>query len=528
MPSLTDKLAELVETVATRNLQPTEAQQLLAALRQTYPEFEKFLQRRFARLSEAQQQILIRILQAAQADDFRTMFTRWSSDPELSIPVRVYAMTALERLGGVVDQSVREGLWQAEHTLQQLKSETPMPVAEDGQLLPALETAVQQLPLGVALDLVRALSTERPQVALAVVRSRQGTADTKTTFALVDCLAHIPLLDSVAILRDIMTGTTDKTIHKAVKKAWHQLKARGLDFAAEPPRQHAMVGSGTHRLEQCLASHIDPNGDRALWLIRTRPFGGYYIAYLIINYGTGIQVAMGLQATKRELPDLLAKAQERVRLIDIPPTYGQALVALAQQMNLDTRTPVPEEFFALRDIIGEAESPFDTALIHTVLTPEEHREAEAYESHASDLLTLPEFAGWTLPATTIQKYADQIREIEDSQIVVSATLKQERIQAVCAQALEEVLGERTRWLMRLRLEEMAYYLLHTDRRREALWALAAAQSLSTDNAERLRHNPFAGALLERSLDVAKSRPGSRIIQPFARGPVPEESRRLII
>ena len=53
--------------------------------------------------------------------------------------------------------------------------------------------------------------------------------------------------------------------------------------------------------------------------------------------------------------------------------------------------------------------------------------------------------------------------------------------------------------MRLRLEETAFYFLQTERRLEALWALAAAESLLDDNPDRLRLNPFAGALLERSL-----------------------------
>lgn len=70
--------------------------------------------------------------------------------------------------------------------------------------------------------------------------------------------------------------------------------------------------------------------------------------------------------------------------------------------------------------------------------------------------------------------------------------------------------------MRLRLEEMAYYLLQTARRREALWAVAAAQSLQEENPDRLRRNPFAGALLERSMEGAKTRPQSRIITPFSR------------
>jgi hypothetical protein len=88
-------------------------------------------------------------------------------------------------------------------------------------------------------------------------------------------------------------------------------------------------------------------------------------------------------------------------------------------------------------------------------------------------------------------------------------------------------------MMRLRLEEMAYYLLQTDRRLQALWAVAAARSLEDSDPERLRRNPFAGALIERSLESAKRHPSSNIILPFSPPAAPaqaaqEESSRIII
>jgi len=81
--------------------------------------------------------------------------------------------------------------------------------------------------------------------------------------------------------------------------------------------------------------------------------------------------------------------------------------------------------------------------------------------------------------------------------------------------MEDVPGERSRRLMRMRLEEMAYYLLRTERHREALWAVAAAQISGGRQSAAPARNPFAGALLERSLDLAKARPSrGRIILPF--------------
>ena len=192
-------------------------------------------------------------------------------------------------------------------------------------------------------------------------------------------------------------------------------------------------------------------------------------------------------------------------MIEFEPTYCQSQIALAYQMNLETGTAVPEEYFTLRDIIGECNMTFERAIIYTALSDADLEVAKTYDTYANDLLNLPEFAGWTLPAPVIQKYGDALREIEQSHIVVSPAMQQERLNEIHTRAMEEVLGERSRHLMRMRLEEMAYYLLRTDRYREALWAVAAAQSLEDANPHHLRRNPFAGALLERSLEVAKAR-----------------------
>jgi len=307
---------------------------------------------------------------------------------------------------------------------------------------------------------------------------------------------------------------------------------QGVTVAEVQARGHtAVVGAVAHRLEKCLASFIDGAGDRMLLLIRTKPLGGYNMAYLVINYGTGIRYALGLQASKRELPEILDKVQGPAPLIDLEPTYCQYQIALAHQMNRDTHTPVPEEYFTLQDVVGECHTTFERAIIYSALSEADLELAKTYDTYASDLLELPEFAGWTLPASIIQKYGDALREIEQSQIVVSPAMQHERINEIQARATEETLGERSRHIMRLRLEEMAYYLLRTDRRREALWAVAAAQSLEDDNPHRLRRNPFAGALLERSLELAKARPSSgRIILPFSHlpGGAGSSAQRLIV
>jgi hypothetical protein len=537
-PSLTTKIAALAEQGIGTELSGSTARDLLEHLCQDTPDVPKFLLRKGLRLPENQQEVVLQILHAAQATEFATVLEAWSRSPGVSLRIRARAATTLQHLGQALDESYHDALQRA-HTLScELAGLEELPVNEAGELDQILRSAVLDLPLTLALDVAREVMTDRPHHALAVLRLLRSVADAQDRLALVEALATLPLAESAVILCELLDESREKAAQKAIKKALHRLKTQGVHVDESQKPARSVVGAVTHRLERCLASHIDANGDRVLWMIRTKAFGGYNIAYLVINYGSGLQRALALQASKRELPQLLEHAQEYAPLIDLDPAYCQFQVARAHQMNLESGTPVPEEFFAMRDIIGEASETFERSLIYTVLSDADLQEASAYTEHASDLLDLPEFAGWTLPETIVQKYGDELYSLEESNIVVSPALQRERVNAVYARAAEEVLGEATRHIMQLRLEEMAYYLLQTERRREALWAVAAVQSLENPDPERLRTNPFVGSLLARSLERAKRRPSSNIILPFAPSPAagsppsraaePEPERRIII
>lgn len=519
-PSLASRIGALAETGTDFRSAPDEATTTLHSLRQEYPELRKFLEQRFARLPEAHQQAVLALFEATPAPDIAPLLQQWSRSAALPLRTRAQALTVQEQHHVPVDATYREALSHTVRLLDQLGTAAPFPLADDGTLPPPWPEELEQLPIPLGLDVARELAAEHPDRALAVLRTVRAAAGGPDAPAWVDVLATIPLDDSAVLLQERLAETTDKGLHKAIRKALHRLKVQGVAVAEVQAKGHkAVVGAVAHRLERCLASFIDGAGDRMLLLIRTKPLGGYNMAYLVINYGTGIRYALGLQASKRELPEILEKIQGPAPLIDLEPTYCQYQIALAHQMNLDTHTPVPEEYFALQDVIGECNTTFERAIIYSALSEADLEVAKTSDTYADNLLELSEFAGWTLPASVIQKYGDALQEIEQSQIVVSPAMRQERINEIHARAMEETLGERSRRTMRLRLEEMAYYLWRTERRREALWAVAAAQSLEDDNPHRLRRNPFAGALLERSLELAKTRPSSgRIILPFSHLP----------
>lgn len=526
---IVDRIAELAETVDEQALSETERRTYWQGLVADFPDIEKFLRRRFCRLPQSHQQLILQLMQGAEDGGYPKLLGAWSQDIGLDFSIRVGALEVTQKLGQAIDTSFYEALQHVDQLCKQLRQEGTAALTDDRNLNDPWRQAVIQLPLSLAIDLGRQLSATHPLVGLAIFRALLPVLDAKDRLTVIDRVAQIALPESVQMLHKLLAETAEKGLQKTIKKALHRLRSQGLEIDDERQRSHtAVVGAANLQLEKCLASHIDAAGNRVIWMIRPKPFGGYFIAYLVINYGTGIQMAMGMQVTKRELPELLEKAQEQVRLIELDPAYCQDQVAMAHQMNLATRTPVPEQFFALQEVIGEATETFDRALIYTVLTEADLEEMQAYRGHAEDLLDLPELAGWTLPTAIVEKYADMMREVDDSQIIVSPTLKSERIGEIYERVSQEVIGEDTCRIMRLRLEETAYYLLQTDRRREALWALAVAESLQHPPPNN-QPNPFIQALLQRSLALAMERPGtgSRIIQPFARPATPAESRLII-
>jgi hypothetical protein len=305
-PSLASRIGALAETGTDFRSAPEEARTTLHSLRQEYPEFRKFLEQRFARLPATHQQAILALFEAAPPPDMTPLLQQWSHSAALPLRTRTQALTVQEHDSAPADATYREALSHAVWLLDQLGTAASSPLAEDGTLSSPWPEELGKLPLSLALDVARELAGAHPDRALAVLRTVRPAAGGNEALAWVDVLANIPLADSAALLQEMLVETTDKGLHKAIRKALHRLRVQGVAFTEVQAQGHtAIVGAVAHRLEKCLASFIDGAGDRMLLLIRTKPLGGYNMAYLVINYGTGIRYALGLQASKRELPEIL-------------------------------------------------------------------------------------------------------------------------------------------------------------------------------------------------------------------------------
>jgi hypothetical protein len=354
------------------------------------------------------------------------------------------------------------------------------------------------------LWLEEVLGTEPPTTLLERLGSM---APSVSLPAVVETLGAMATPEAAALLGHIAAATEAKDLQKAARRALYRLKTMGVDIESQISREprRSVLEVPKLPIVAALASQIDFDGNRALYLARRRPFSGLVFVSLIINDQQGIIDCNAFPVTKKDLSQMIADIQSDDRLShgELPPAYAQQLVAEGYQRNLATGTPVPQAFQGLRDLIGRPDAPWDKPPIYHVLSPTEVRDQPAWLSQAAQLLEVKEFQAWHLPPAAVQRYREEIKRAAESPLIVSQALQQERIEAIQKRTLREIFDAELCVRYRARLEEMAYLLWQTKRPDEAKRALASALALQGEGIDAAAH-PFLLGLFARSVEMAEA------------------------
>ena len=325
--------------------------------------------------------------------------------------------------------------------------------------------------------------------------------------AVVEALSTMARPEAAALLGQIAATTETKGLQKAARRALYRLKTMGVDTESVPSREPRKPALEVPKLPvvAALASQIDFDGNRALYIARRRPFSGLVFVSLIIHDRRGVIECNAFPVTKKDLIRMVAdiQADDRLTHIELPPTYAQQLVEESYQRNLATGTPVPRDFQGLRDLLGAPDTHWDKRPIYQVLSPEEIRGQPVWLSQAPQLLEVKELQGWHLPPEVVQKYREEIKRAADSPLIVSQALQQERVETVQKRTLREIFDAETCALYSARLEEMAYLLWQTKRPDEARRALASALALQGEGVDPSEHLFLRGLFL-RSVEMAEA------------------------
>jgi hypothetical protein len=325
--------------------------------------------------------------------------------------------------------------------------------------------------------------------------------------AIVEALSTMATPEAAALLSQIAATTDAKELQKAARRALYRLKTRGVDIDRVLPQEprKSVLEVPKLPLVASLASQIDFDGTRVLYLARRRPFSGLVLVSLIINDQYGVADCHALPVTKKELTHLLAdiRSDERLTHVDLPPSYAQQLVEESYQRNLSTGKPLPADFQGIRDLIGAPDSRWEQPPIYQVINPDEIRAQLSVLALSATLLDLKEFQGWHLPPDLLQKYREDVRRTTDSPIIVSQVLQQERVDAIQKESMRGIFDAEQCVRYRARLEEMAYLLWQTKRPEEAKRAFASALALHAEGVDPAEH-PFPKALFRRSIEMAEA------------------------
>ena len=281
---------------------------------------------------------------------------------------------------------------------------------------------------------------------------------------------------SVDALAALDAASTDKLVHKEVRRALYRLEQRGIHAppVAVPPAAPAPLAPAA----EGYLSIVDGRGDQIIWLVKARP-GHVDHLFAVLNDPDGLREVDLSETTRKALraarEQLLARHE--LRLVEADWRYCDFVIDRALRWATEKGHPVNGDYPRLRaQLIKEPVTPM-TPLIFTHLDPAAVRADTALVADSDKLVEEKELRTWFFERQTLQPYLDALVALKDSPLVLSPAQQQERSRAIVERAVEELFGGDRQQSWVRRLEELAYFFHATGRADQAKRALAAALAL---------------------------------------------------
>jgi hypothetical protein len=261
-------------------------------------------------------------------------------------------------------------------------------------------------------------------------------------------------------LQRVDAAALSKPARKALRRALHQLRSRGVSVAEAPKEQRvATLPPLDDAVDAAMVTPLDAWGARAVYLATSHPSGGVRLFELVLDDLRGVLefevYSSGRSKVRKFLRDF--ERRERFAAVAAPTDAVRALIARAVAQQPAER-PLPRGFSEWRSRITEC--PEDTS------TPGE-----------------------------TQKIADIGRGL----IIVSGLQRREQVRRCVDEALDDLYAPPFAALTARRWEESAYLFWKERREADARACLAAARAFQTGPPS---GNPVARAALELVLAPA--------------------------
>jgi hypothetical protein len=310
-------------------------------------------------------------------------------------------------------------------------------------------------------------------------------------------LAWAELEAGSAPLRGVADGPIGKAGRKALRRAQHRLRSRGVEVGAAPVAAHvATLPKLDDEINVALVSPPDPSGAQLVVVVESSPSGGTRIFQGAVDLERGILEFRVLQANRSQARRLLRDldGNEALAATEAPRESVAVLLARAAEAQPADRA-LPQAFGEWRSRVARAPEGASTPgalareAVEATPTPSLLREvAEAVAAGA--------YGPWPPAFEALHAVAEKVRDTAKSQLLVDDQQRRAHVDAAIGDALDQRYAPPAAERTAARFEELAYAAWKHGRTEEAQRCLAAAHAFREQPS---RENPVARALLDRAL-----------------------------
>jgi len=310
-------------------------------------------------------------------------------------------------------------------------------------------------------------------------------------------LAWADLEAGTAPLRGVADGPIGKAGRKALRRAQHRLRSRGVEVGAAPLVAHvATLPKLDDEINVALVSPPDPSGAQLVVVVESSPSGGTRIFQGAVDLERGILEFRVLQANRSQARRLLRDlaGNEALAATEAPRESVAVLLARGAEAQPPDRA-LPQAFGEWRSRITRAPEGAATpgalarAAVDVTSTPSLLREvAEAIASGS--------YGPWPPAFEVLHAVAEKVRDTAKSQLLVDDQQRRAQVDAAIGDALDARYAPPAAERTAARFEELAYSAWKHGRAEDAKRCLAAARAFREQPP---CENPVARALFDRAL-----------------------------
>jgi len=354
--------------------------------------------------------------------------------------------------------------------------------------------------------LQEALATGQAQETLQdLVSSRPE--DPSWDLHLIQELGKIPHADIPSLLAALFGQSPDKERHKAIKRALHALKTRGVTVPEAVLFREEAVSSATPESSalQAQVSSLFGNGERYVILEGPREIlgGSLLVARLSDQHGLRECHLLTLKRKQREELWEHFHSQGLDAWAQAPPVYLLRLLEEALALTPDGE-PSRDAYLPLRETLWRhLGRPEDAPALEEMLPPLTPADRRGYLEQSRKLATSELCRSWLPSPEEIVPWIDKLKEAQDSVLVLTEAQQRLRQEGVLDDATAALFPQEGRNQWGRRLLSMAYFLDLSGRGEEARAAQAAGEDLLSGERSTLTgENPFLQELVRYALMLA--------------------------